>query len=175
MSYRHKLMDELKAVVLATLFFAAWLSILVVLKGLLLAEYKVPFHGLPVVLFGALVMAKVVLVMEHVPLGGWVRKRPVVLDVFLRTGLYALGVFLVLLLEKAFDARHEHEGFIPSLLKVFHHPDMNHVWVNAIAVGCALLGFNALSVVRRHLGKHGLTRLFLSSPRHLTGDKDTRE
>jgi hypothetical protein len=162
MSLRQKLRDEIKAVVLAALYFAVWIGVLVVLKQLILEEYRIEFHGLSMALVGALVLAKVVLVLEHVPLGERIRTRPALLDVILRTAMYALGVLVVLLLEKAFEGRHEYGGFGPSLIAVFQHADIHHVWVNAICLTGALLGYNVLSVVRRHLGKGGLIRLFLS-------------
>ncbi len=161
-STQQKLKDEIRAVVLATLYFAAWIGLLVLLKTLILAEYRIEFHGLSAALVGALVLAKVVLVLEHVPLGTWVRTRPALIEVVLRTALYAFGVFVVILFEKAFEGRHEHGGFGPSLTALFQHEEVHHVWANTICLSSALLGYNALSVVRRHLGKGGLIRLFLS-------------
>jgi hypothetical protein len=40
--------------------------------------------------------------------------------------------------------------------------DIHHVWANTIVLSGALLGYNSLTVVRRHLGKRGLIRMFLS-------------
>jgi hypothetical protein len=162
MSVRQKLKKEIKSVVLATLYFATWIGALMVLKVLVLEEYRIEFHAWSLVLFGALVLAKVVLVLEHVPLGAWIRTRPAWVDVIVRTVLYGLGVLVVLLLEKAFEGRHEHGGFVPSLVSVFQHAEIHHVWVNAICLSGALLGYNVLSVIRRHLGEGGLIRMFLS-------------
>ena len=162
MSIKQILKDEIKAVAMATFYFAVWIGVLVVIKQLVLEEYRIEFHGLSLVIVGALVLAKVVLVLEHVPLGAWIRTRPVLLDVILRTALYSLGVFVVLLLEKAFEGRHEYGGFGRSMIAVFQHAEVAHVWVNTICLTGALLGYNALSVVRRHLGQGGLLRLFLS-------------
>jgi len=162
MSIKQKLKDEIRAVALVTFYFAMWIGVLMALKELVLAEYRIEFHGLSLVIVGALVLAKVVLVLEHVPLGAWTRTRSALLDVVLRTALYAVGVLVVLLLEKAFEGRHEHGGFGPSLIAVFQHAEVHHVWVNTICLTGALLGYNALSVVRRHLGQGGLLRLFLS-------------
>jgi hypothetical protein len=161
-SLQQKLKDEIKAVALATLYFATWIGVLMVLKVLVLEEYRIEFHAWSLVLAGALILAKVVLVLEHVPLGAWIRTRPAWVDVIVRTVLYGLGVVVVLLLEKAFEGRHEHGGFVSSLLLVFQHAEIHHVWVNAICLSGALLGYNALSVIRRHLGEGGLIRLFLS-------------
>lgn len=81
MSLRQKLKREIKAVALATLYFATWIGVLMVLKVLVLEEYRIEFHAWSLVLFGALVLAKVVLVLEHVPLGAWIRTRPALIDV----------------------------------------------------------------------------------------------
>jgi hypothetical protein len=162
MRFIQKLKEEIKAVALATLYFAVWIGVLVVLKQLVLEEYHIQFNGLSLAIVGALILAKVVLVLEHVPLGEWTRTRPALLDVVLRTVMYALGVLVVLLLEKAFDVRHEYGGFVPSLIALYQHADVHHIWVNAICLTGALLGYNILSVVRLHLGKGGLIKLFLS-------------
>jgi hypothetical protein len=162
MSLQQKLTREIKALTVAMLYFGGWIGVLVVLKTLALAEYRIAFHGFSLALLGALVLAKVVLVLEHVPLGAWVRARPAWVDLILRTVLYSFGVLVVLLLEKAFEGRHEHGGFGPSLMSVFHHVEIHQVWVNTICLSGALFGFNLLSLVRRHLGPGGLLRLFFS-------------
>lgn len=83
-------------------------------------------------------------------------------DVLVRTTLYGLGILVVLLVEQAFESRHEYGGFVPSLLQVVRHEDIPHVLAAAIGVTGALLVFNAMSVIRRHFGKRGLLELFLS-------------
>jgi hypothetical protein len=157
-----KIKNEIKAVGLTTLYFGLWFCLMVALKKLTLAEYRIEFQGLSMALFGALVIAKVVLVLEHVPLPVWIRNRPALVHVLVRTALYALGVYMVLLFEKGFEGRHEYGGFISSLIQSFHDRNIHHVWATAISVTFALLGFNVLFVIRRHLGKGGLARIFLS-------------
>jgi len=165
MGIQEKLKHELRAVVLVTLFFAAWLGALMGLKILILEDYQIGFGSVSAVLIGALVLAKVVLILEHVPLGGWQRNQPVLMEVILRTLLYAFGTFVVILLEKAFESRHEQGGFGPALMNVFQHRDMPHVWANTICVGGALLFYNLLSALNRHLGNGGLARIFLTPPK----------
>ena len=162
MAVREKLAHELRALLQAMLYFTVWLGALVVLKKLILEEYRIEFEGLSVALVGALVLSKVVLILENVSLGEWVRKRPAWVEVALRTALYSVGVFVVLLVEKAFEGRHEYGGFVASLTSLFQDADFNHVLINTICIGGALVGFNVLWVIRRHLGEGGLIRLFLS-------------
>lgn len=171
MSFRQKLTKEIKKIALSTLYFATWLGVLVAVKQLILAEYRIEFHGLSMALLGALVLAKVVLVLEHVPLGAWIQKQPVLIDVILRTALYTLGVFVVLLLEKTFEGRRDQGGFGPALIAVFQQANVYHVWANLICMSGALFGYNALAVIRGQLGEGGLIRLFLSPPEEPKGQE----
>jgi len=163
-SFSHWLLHELKLVGGISLYFCIWLGAFILLKALILAEYHLPVGKLSVILVGALILAKVVVLLEPVPLGRWVQRQPVVMDLTLRTLLYGAGAFLVLLLEKAFDSRHEAGGFGAALAGVFQHRDMPHVWANTLVLTGALACFNLLSCLREHLRPGGLLRL-LSSPR----------
>jgi len=171
MSLPAKLRAEIRSVGLTTLFFAAWFGVLLVLKCLILAEYDIELRGMSIALIGALIVAKVVLVLEKVPLETWTRGRPALIHVAVRTGLYGLGILVVLLLEKAFEVRHEFGGFIPALTQVIRHQDIPHVLAAAIGVTGALLVFNAMFVIRRHLGKRELLGLFLSPLREYGKDE----
>jgi hypothetical protein len=157
-----KLKHELTTMAVYTAFFAVWFLAAMLLKFLVLAEYEVRFFHLTAALVGALILAKVVLVMEHVPVARWLGDCPAWLIVIVRTILYGLGVLLLLLLEKAFESRHEQGGFVAALLGVLRHEDIPHVLATALSTTGALLVFNAQSVIKAHLGEFGLARLFLS-------------
>lgn len=172
MSITQKLKHEVAAVAWLTFYFGCWLGVFALIKYLLLAEYQIAFAGFSVAIVGALVLAKVVLVLEYVPLGKWIQAKPAWVDVMLRTALYIFGVFVILLLEKGFEGRHEHDGFVSALSAAFQHADMNHVWLNILCMSAALLSYNMLSVARKRLGKGALLQLFLTP---LTNDSDARD
>ena len=161
MTTLEKIRHEVTAMVVLMLYFGLWLGALILLKYLVLAEYRIAFYGFSMALVGALILSKVVLVLEHVPLGRWVRGRPAWVDVVVRTALYALGVFIVVVLEKAFEGRHDHGGIGASLAAQFAQADMLHVWLNTMCLSAALLSYNVLSVVRKRLGEGALLRMFL--------------
>ena len=164
MSFTQKLKHEIKTVGLVTLYFGCWLAILLLIKQLVLAEYQIEFRGMTNALVGALILAKVVIVLEHVPLGSWVRRQPAWIDVILRTALYASGVVVVLVLEKGLEGRHEYGGFVQSISTIWAHEDIHHLWVNVVVITSVLLIYNMFSVVRSHLGDGELLRIF-TSPR----------
>jgi hypothetical protein len=164
MSFLQRALKEIEAIGLLTFYFAVWFGMMLFVKRLVLAQYEIEFRGVSFALVGALVVAKVVIVMEHVSLGQWVRQRPVAVDLVLRTLLYTLGVLIVLLLEKAFEARHEAGGLGGALVKIFQHRDIHHVLAVTICVGGSFVGFNVISILRRHYGEAELRRLFLATP-----------
>ena len=102
---------EIKALLLAILYFGTWVGVLMLVKALILAEYQIEFNRWSLAVVGVLAPVKVVLILEHVSLGDWVRNQPAWLDVLLCTTLYAVGMLAVLVLEKAFEGRHEYVGF----------------------------------------------------------------
>ena len=162
MSATEKLRNEIRSLGVTTLFFASWFAVLVFLKWLVLAEYNIRLSDMSIVIVGALIVAKVVLVLENVPIDTWTKNQRAIVHVLARTALYGFGILIVLLLEKAFEARHEYGGFIPALTQVFRHQEIHHVLAATIGVTGALLVFNAMLVIQRHLGNQGLLDLFMS-------------
>lgn len=164
MSLMQRIRHELLAVVFTTLYFAVCFGLLMTLKALILAEYDLPSHDAASALISALIVAKVVLILENISLGSWIRRQPAWIDIVARTLIYGMGVLAVLLLEKAFESRHEHGGFTAALRNVFHHTEVHRVYASSICVTLALMGFNAFSVLRRSIGKERLRRTYLSYP-----------
>jgi len=162
--WRRKILREIKSVGLITLYFALCFAVMMLLKHLVLAQHEIQFRGLSLAIVAALVVGKVVAVLEKVPLGPWVRRQPAALDVVVRTLIYTLGVFVVLLLERSFKLRHQAGGFGSALVSVVENRDSARVWATTISVGGTLLAFNLVSILRRHLGKRALIRLFFVTP-----------
>ncbi len=159
-----KIKEELVLVVSLTLYFLSWLGFLMLIKYLLLADYQIEAVGLSIALVGALVLAKVVLILKGVPMGPWVRSKAAWIDVVLRTILYSFGVFVILVFEKAFEDRHQYDSFTASVLSLFEHTDIYHFWLNLICLSVALLSYNMLTVVQKNLGNGALLRMFLRPP-----------
>jgi hypothetical protein len=162
MSKKEKIIHELKAFTWSFLYFLSWFVVLILIKALLLNEYKIHFFGLSTAFVGALIVAKVVLILDNLPLSRKTIKYPAYIHIIFRTIFFSFGVFLMMIIETAFEARHNYSGFIDSLLNVFSHVNIYQVYVNSICVAGALLGFNFLSLLNRYLGKGGLRRILVT-------------
>ena len=174
-NWKQTMLHEARAVGLATLYFGLWLAILLLIKQLILAEYEIEFSGISKALVGALILSKVVLVLERVSLGGWVGRQPAWIDVLLRTLLYASGVLAVLILEKGFEGREEYGGFFAAVSGIYAAEDAYHVWANAIVISGALLVYNLLALIRRHLGEGGIFRILVATPPRYQPDSEGPE
>lgn len=161
MSIGAKILKELKSLSIIALYFLAWFGALMILKVLMLHEYKLEFYGATMVIVGALVAAKAVLLLENVPLTGS-KPNPAIVEVLLRTILYMVGVFIILVLEKSIEARHEYGGFVPAFKGLAGSADHYHIWVNIICMFGAIFFFNLGSVVRAYLGESSIWKMLLS-------------
>ena len=157
-----RLKEELESIFWVTLYFGCWLIALVLLKRMVLEEYQIAFSGLSVAVVGAVLLAKVVLVLERVPLGRWAQRQPAWVDVLFRTVLYSAGVFVVLVMEKSFEGWRAAGGLRESLIAGLHHTTAIHVWLNTICLSTALFSYNLFSVVRKHLSTRQLLEMFLT-------------
>ena len=164
MSFIEKVKHELKEVGIVTLYFLICFGIILLLKKLFLAEYKVQFNALSAAVIGALVIGKVVVVLDKTTIGNRFQQgHAAFLDVFYRSLVYTFFVGLVVAAEKVFHASHETDGFISALHHALEKTDINHFWATVIGVFLSFVGFNVFSIVSHHLGEGELVRLFFSS------------
>ncbi|MDZ7613389.1 MAG: hypothetical protein U5K51_06485 [Flavobacteriaceae bacterium] len=111
---------------------------------------------------GALVAAKAVLILENIPLFKS-KTQPAIVEILLRTLLYMAGIFILMVLEKSIETRHEYGGFMNAMKNLIGSEDGNHLLVNTICVFGALFFFNLGSVIKDHLGVGGFLKI-LTSP-----------
>lgn len=164
MSWKEKLKNEFIAMLLATLFFGIWFSVFLFIKSLILAEHDIAFSHYSMALIGALIIAKVVIILEHVRIFPWLLRLPAWVDLISRTAFYTFGVFIVLVLERGFEGRHESGGFTHAVIEVLGGVELGKVMLNLISVSGALLIFNYVALIRQHLGKGALIRMLRTPP-----------
>jgi len=162
MSFKKKLVHELVEIFWITLYFMAWFGALIVLKTLLLEEYKIAFSGFSIILVASLIGAKVVLILQNMPIGPKSAKIPAWFEILLRTLLYLMGVFVIMVLEQGIEARHEYGGVTNAVAVLFEKANFYHILTNTICVFGALLGLNLWSVLQVYLGEGGFQKILIS-------------
>jgi len=168
----HWLVEEGKAIAWVTLYFAACFVVILLMKQFWLAEYGIRFTGLTMALVAALVTAKVIIVLDHVPLIRWLGGAPGIVTVVVRAAVYTAVVLVVMLLEKAFEARAEYGGFTSAVTDIFGHPELPQIYATTIALGLAFLAYNVFETIRQGIGDDRMVELFLS--RRATGEQNAQ-
>lgn len=158
------ILKEIKTVTRVAAYFAIVFLMMMLMKKLYLEDYDIEFYGVSKALIGALILSKVVILMEFISLGKWVQHQPAIVDIILRTLLYTAGVLVVLILEGAFEKRHEAGGFGEAISYVLNHRDIYHVWATILGSSFAIFVYNAFSVLQLYMGKKGVTKLFFVTP-----------
>lgn len=154
------LTEELRAVLLAGLYFAGFFFVVLLLQALLLEEHGIALASSSIVLVLALVTAKVVVILDRAPIG----HRIGLVEIAVRTSLYTLAAFALLVLEKAFSSREAAGGFGPALRTIFSHPEMPQIWATILCLAIAFVGYLTFAVARRRLGDRLLGNAFLGRP-----------
>lgn len=164
MKILHKIFEEIKIVLRTATYFAIVFILMMVMKKLYLKDYDIEFYGMSQAIIGALIMSKVIILMEMISFGKWVMNQPPMVDVLIRTVLYTAGVAVVIVLEKAFEKRHEAASFGQAVAYIFSHRDVYHVWATTIGAAASIFVYNSFSIVQKLVGKNGLAKLFFSTP-----------
>ena len=95
-----KLKKEIQEVGLITLYFFSCFAIFMIIKKLVLFEYKITFYGWSSALFGALVMGKAVFFIDKMPIHNWLKTLKPIYEIFIKALVYTMLVFLVSIIEK---------------------------------------------------------------------------
>jgi hypothetical protein len=163
-TFWQKFWKEIGTIVEVSLYFFLFQGLVMFLEALTLKDYNIQFGSISTAIINSLIIAKVVLLMEFIPISNWSRQQPTIVGIVLRTLLYTVGVLVIFLLEKAFESRHAEGGFGAAVQHVFQNRDIYQVWVNTIVIGISLLGYNTMSVVKQWLGERELTTLLFKTP-----------
>lgn len=162
MSFKEKFKEEMRQIGIVSLYFFICFAMILLLKKLMLAEYDIKFFALSTAVIGALVVAKVVIILDHTSIGKRFEDHQVYVNVLYRSLVYSFFVGVVVLIEHAFEARHEAGSFMAGVKEVITHGNEDKFWATFIFIFISFVGYNVISVISDHLGEGELRRLFFS-------------
>ena len=163
MSLPSRLKHEVKQVGLVTLYFFFCFSVVLTLKKLLLASYDIQVYALSSAVVGALVAAKIVVVLDATRAGTrFDASLPLGLAVLYKTLVYGLATFVVLFLERLFHAYRESGTLGQALMDVWAHRDRNVILAKVMCISLAFAAYHLYAGLDRRLGEGTLRRLVMS-------------
>lgn len=163
MAIREKIVAEVREIGLVSLYFLAFFSFFLLLKQLLLEEYGITFKAGSTAVIGALVVAKVVVILDKTSFGNLLRDRFLFAHVLWRSFAYTGAVFVVTLAEHLFELYREHGGLEIAARDLWASQDFHHLLAMNLCVGLSFVVYNTLSELDRRIGEGGLRRFFFHS------------
>ena len=158
-----QLKHELRQIGLVTLYFFFSFGVVLTLKKLLLADYQIEFYAMSATVVGALVAAKIVVVLDKTRAGTrFDATHPLWLSVLYKTVVYSLAAAAVLSLERVFHAYREAGQLGQALTEVWMHRDRNVILAKVICIGLAFAVYHLYAGLDRRLGEGTLRRLVMT-------------
>jgi hypothetical protein len=146
-----------EAVPIAGFFFVGFVIVLLIIK-LSLAQYSIQTAALSRALIGALIAAKVVLILDNTGIARSFRKYPRIVPVLFKTGIYAMCVVLLRYLELALDLRRHpaESAVLPNLV----NGGFARLLAATLGVAMVFAVYFILAEIGEHLGSGVLWNLF---------------
>lgn len=166
MSTVERIRKEVREIGLVTLYFLAFFLFFLLLKKLLLDEYDIETTVLGTAIVGALIVAKVVVILEKTSWGDWFGSSRVFVHLLWRSLSYTAAVFVVSLAERLFDQYREVGDLSAAFARVWAAEGLDEFFAMNLAVGFSFLIYNTFAEINRYLGEGELRRL-LFAPRRV--------
>lgn len=159
------LKHELAEIAWVTLYFFFCFGVMLSLKKLLLAEYQIEVSVVSKAAISALIIAKIVIVLDKTSAGKrFDNKLALGAAALYKTLIYMLVTFLVLFLEKLFHAYHEHDLLTNALKAVWLEKDWNLMAVKLLCLGLTFFAYHLYAGLDRRLGGGILRRTVFDQP-----------
>jgi hypothetical protein len=157
------LAGEARELAPTVVFFLLGFGFILILIKLFVAQYSIELPVLSRAIIGALIAAKVTLVMDKV---GWARSRgyPAIVMVAGRTGLYSLAAIVLGITEDVINGLRV-TGSIAGTIARFHDRfNSGRFFAVVICVAVLFACYFALREINRRLGEGALYSIFFEPP-----------
>jgi len=160
MSFVQKLKKEIIEILLVTAYFLLCFGVLILIKKLTLAQVEVEFYGFSAALVGALVMSKVVILLDKTPLGKIYIRQALYKNVLFKSIIYTLVLTFVLFIENLIHTLLEGNNFMEAIKSIHEHRDPMQFRLILIA---SFGSYNVIIAIRDSMEKGALTNLFFKT------------
>ncbi len=153
------------------LFFFLSFSLLELTQRLILREYGIPLTNFAGAAIGALIIGKVVLVVDHL---SFIRKfpdKPLLHNVIWKSSIYFAATFTFRYVEQIVSSLREYGSFVTANQHLLAEIVWPHFWLIQIWLVILLVIYCAARELIRAIGKEEVMRLFFGSG----GTRETRE
>lgn len=164
-NFGHKLKHELRQLIPVTLFFFVAFQLLAFTETMMLEQYGIRVSVFLTAAVAALVVAKVVLIADHLPLINRFPEKPLIYNVVWKTTIYFVASLLVRYAEHLIDSWRQAANFAEANQHLLDQIVWPHFWGVQLWLLVLLLIYCALRELVRALGRDRIVRLFFFESR----------
>lgn len=154
---------ELKELIPPTAFFFVAIGLLMLTKRLILKQYGIGFSDFAAVLIGALVVGKVVLIVDCFKFVNRYPGKPLIYNVLWKTAIYTAAAFIVRIAEEIIPKLLQHGSLAGTIQHLAEGIVWPHFWIIHLWLVVLLFVYCALRELIRAVGKDEVVRMFLGS------------
>jgi hypothetical protein len=155
-----------------TLFFFVAFNIIAFTKKLFLEDYHISFSGFFVpASIGALLVGKVVLLADEIPVMNRFPQKPLIYNVVWKTAIYSLAALVVQFLEEFLSLIWHHLSLATAVARIWHGIHWSHFWAIHILLCYFLLIYVSFRELARTFGEARFFHLFFGLPHALSSDR----
>jgi hypothetical protein len=165
---REKLKREFAELIPVTVFFLVAFQLLAVTQALMLEEYGIRATNFIAATVAALVVAKVVVITDHLPFVNRFPDRPLVYNVVWKTAIYLAASLAVRYAEHVIHFWRQTGDFSAANRRLFEKIVWPHFWGLQLWLLILLFVYCTLREVVRAMGRERIIRMFFISPVHDT-------
>jgi hypothetical protein len=162
---KERIKHELLELLPPAIFFLLAFHTITLSRALMLREYGVKVSALAGATLGALLVAKVVLIADHLPFVNRFPEKPLIYNVVWKTAIYVLGALLVHYLEHLVPVWWREGNFVVANHHLLNEVVWPHFWAIQLWLIVLLFVYCALREFVRAVGRREVMRLFFGTAR----------
>ncbi len=160
-----RLKREMLGVIPPSVFFFVSFQVIAVTRALMLQKYGIRVSTFLAATVGALVVAKVVLVVDHLPFVNRFPEKPLIYNVAWKTAIYLFAAFVVRYVEHLIPFVRAHGDLAVAHRHLLDEVVWTHFWAIQIWLAVVLFVYCALRELVRVLGRERAISIFFGSRR----------
>lgn len=169
-----KIKHELGELIPPTIFFFVAFQLLAFTQAMMLRQYGIQASAFVAASVGALIVAKVVLLADLLPIINRFPNKPLIYNVVWKTAVYFFAALLVRYLEHLFHFWREKGSVGAAHRELMEHVVWPHFWVVQLWLLVLLLVYCSLRELVRALGRERVRQMFFGGAIKGAGEDSAR-
>jgi hypothetical protein len=161
---KERIKEEVLAALPPAIFFFIAFHIIVLFKALMLRQYGIPVSSIASATVGALLVAKVVLIADLLPIVNRFPDKPLIYNVVWKTVIYVAAALVVHYLEHLIPVWWRVGNFASANRQLWDEIVWPHFWAIQLWLVVLLFLYCALRELVRVLGADQVRQLYFGSP-----------